>query len=93
MADTETPLTRSRLLRRCLAEVAIGFVAVVVVVVYQGGWQLIESPFATADFWGEVGAIAVVILAAAALLAIRDYRAGLREIRRGETEKPEGESA
>jgi hypothetical protein len=60
---------------------------VVVYIVLRRGWRLIRAPFGKIDFWIECGSIAVVVLAAAIILAIRDYRAGVKKIRMREEEE------
>ena len=73
----------------------IGFVAVLVIFTVMGGWRLVRAPFGKIDFWIECGSIAGAVLAAAAILAVRDYRVGVTEIRRREEEelwdKPAGD--
>ena len=78
--DEESPLTRKQLVRTCLLEVAIGCVAAPAFVLYQGGWRQFQSPVFTSDFWWEAGALGLVVLTAAILLAIRDYRQGMKKI-------------
>jgi hypothetical protein len=77
---TEQPLTQSCLLRRCLFEVGIGAVAAVAVVVLRGGWRLFQD-------WISCATCGGIILAAATILAVRDYRKGVKIINSYEEER------
>ena len=61
----------------------IGLVAVPVVIligiVRRGGNGPVKADPFTPEFLFELGAVAVAILAGAALLAIRDYRIGMKK--------------
>ena len=75
----QEPLTRSQLLRRCLLEVGIGLVAVPILTLLHGGWRLFQDWIGCATFAG-------IVLAAASILAVRDYRNGIKNIRSYEEE-------
>lgn len=79
--------TRSGLLRTCLYEIGIGCVAVLAIILFKGGWRRFQAAPGSLDFWIECGGLAGLVLAAAVILAIRDYCAGITKIRRREEEE------
>lgn len=84
--NPEPPLALARLLRTCLFDVAIGFVAASVVLAVQVGWRVFRIAPVTPDFWIEAGGLAGLILIVAIVFAVRDYRRGMNRIRSQEEE-------
>ena len=83
-SEQKPPPCRAKLIRTCLLEIGIGFVAVVVIILVKGGWSRFEEEPFTSDFFIEVITLGLLILLAALLLAIRDYRNGVKKIREWE---------
>jgi len=80
MEKSEPELTRVRLLRRCCIEVLIGITVVPLLVVCRGGWRRFPCTQLVTQRFGDdaIALLSGLLSPQAILLAVRDYRNGIR---------------